>query len=389
MKCARCGHDSKLKERTGGKCPKCTGAFAFEPSQGDPYTDMAFHNAIEAVSAKGQLRWGAEHLYYELARRQVEKAGCLFVFVILLLGLTVLFYVKGGWAAIVPAAAALGVVFFIRRLKSRKFVRLEQRQFDGLFTKWQKAHGQPKGLIVRAMTRGTPAPAPRALDADIADYSFDRAVICDRARTADILLANNFHFENNCAVLAIDGYPEAQFETVRAMLKRNPHLRVFALHDATPRGCQLAHTLATDPKWFAGQVPVTDVGLRPAQAKAFAGLYLPHKGKPVSLTRGLSEKEAEWLNAQALELAVIRPEQVLKRMYKALTREQDRDSGSSGGSDGETGGGGGGSSGGRAEGAAFQGGGGSGGGGGNTVLYDSTSFTYEAGDVESDSDGFG
>ena len=57
---------------------------------------------------------------------------------------------------------------------------------------------------MRAHTRGTPAPT-RKLDSDIADYSFDRAVICDRARTVDLLVANNFHFENNCAVLAVDG----------------------------------------------------------------------------------------------------------------------------------------------------------------------------------------
>ena len=34
-----------------------------------------------------------------------------------------------------------------------------------------------------------------------------------------MLLANNFHFENNCAILSIEGYPPNVFETVRAMLK--------------------------------------------------------------------------------------------------------------------------------------------------------------------------
>ena len=191
-------------------------------------------------------------------------------------------------------------------------------------------------------------------------------MICDRERTADILLANNFHFENNCAVLSVDGYPEAQFETVRAMLKRNPRLRVFALHDATPKGCRLAHTLATDSDWFAGQVPVTDVGLRPRQAQAF---------------RGLSASDAAWLSAQSLELAVIRPEQVLKRLYKALNRKDDDDvsssgDGSSSSSDNNTGGG-------------FAGAGGASAGAGSSVTYDDSSFAHEAGDGESDSDGFG
>jgi hypothetical protein len=129
---------------------------------------------------------------------------------------------------------------------------------------------RPKGLIVRASARGTPTPK-RTFDSDIADYSFDRAVICDRARTADLLIANNFHFENNCAVLSVDGYPEPLFDTVRAMLKRNPKLHVFALHDSSPAGCRLAHRLRTNPEWFAGQGKVTDVGLRPSQAGASTG----------------------------------------------------------------------------------------------------------------------
>ena len=107
---------------------------------------------------------------------------------------------------------------------------------------WERAHGKPPGLIVRPSAQAPSRPR-RVLESDLADYSFDRAVICDRARTVDLLLANNFHFENNCAVLSIDGYPPGPFETVRTMLKRNPKLQVFALHDATVEGCTLAHRL--------------------------------------------------------------------------------------------------------------------------------------------------
>lgn len=122
-----------------------------------------------------------------------------------------------------------------------------------------------------------PQPATkRSLEPDIADYSFDRAVICDRARTVDILLANNYHFENNCAVLSVEGYPAGPFETVLGMLKRNPKLQVFALHDATPVGCRLAHRLATEPEWFAGQTRVIDVGLHPFTPRRFAArLFVP------------------------------------------------------------------------------------------------------------------
>jgi uncharacterized membrane protein YgcG len=380
MKCVRCGHDSKYKDRPKKKCPKCKGAFAFEPRKGDPFTDPAFQNAIDAVSAKGQVRWGAEHLYYELARRQRRfKPGCAIVGLVFFAIVALIAFVKVRGLAVVPAVVAAAFAFNYWRAKTRKFVTLEQAKFNSLLKAWQTAHGQPKGLIVRALTRGAPAPQ-RALEADIADYSFDRAVICDRARTADLLLANNFHFENNCAVLSIDGYPEAQFETVRAMLKRNPRLRVFALHDATPQGCRLAHKLATDSAWFAGQASVTDVGLRPDQVQAFRGMFRPHSGLAVQAGKGISATEAEWLSVHALELAVIRPEQVLKRLYKALTRN---DSGDGGGSSSDSGGSTSSSDG------SFSGGGGSSGGGGASTTYDSDSFSYEASDTESDSDGFG
>jgi uncharacterized membrane protein YgcG len=381
MKCIRCGTDSKLKERAGGICPKCRGRFAFEPTKGDPFTDPAFQNAIDAVSAKGQLRWGAEHLYYELARRQRVRIGRAVAGVIFFSAVALIVVGKTAWIAWVIALAAAACALYFWRTKTRKFVKLEPRQFDTLLKTWQSAHGPPKGMIVRALPRGKPAP-PRPLEADITDYSFDRAVICDRARTADLLLANNFHFENNCAVLSIDGYPEAQFETVRAMLKRNPRLRVFALHDATPAGCRLAHTLATDSAWFAAPVTVTDVGLRPGQAQVFRGLFRPHSGNRVQAGKGISASEGAWLSEYALELAVIRPEQVLKRLYKALTRT---DSGDGGGDSGSSGGDGGGRSGD----ASFSGGGGSHAGGGASTSYDSDSFSHEAGDIDGDSDGFG
>src|SRR5215475_7606186 len=73
VKCSRCGHDSKYRERSGRICPQCKKAFAFEPRESDPVTDMLFKNAIAAVSAQGQVRFGVEHLYYEVCRRKRRK----------------------------------------------------------------------------------------------------------------------------------------------------------------------------------------------------------------------------------------------------------------------------------------------------------------------------
>src|SRR5207245_2660049 len=154
----------------------------------------------------------------------------------------------------------------------RTTVALQPGTVGPLLAKWRAAHGEPKGLVVRrpADSRGY---RDQPVEPDIGDYSFDRAVVCDRPETADILLAHNFHFENNCAVLAEGGYPERAFETVRAMLRKNPKIAVFALHDATPDGCALARRLRADEAWFRGIGEVVDVGLRPVHAKPFKGLW--------------------------------------------------------------------------------------------------------------------
>src|SRR5262249_17195627 len=156
---------------------------------------------------------------------------------------------------------------------------------------------------------------PKDLEGDIGDYSFDRAVIVDRARTVDLLVANNFHFENNCAVLSIDGYPKGPFQTIKKMLKRNPKLQAFVLHDPALRGCRLAQQLVTDPEWFGGTgLRVIDLGLRPGHAGPFFGLLLAGEGVLLSDEDGIRPGEGVWLRKYKLELAAVRPEQVLKRL---------------------------------------------------------------------------
>jgi hypothetical protein len=265
-----------------------------------------------------------EHLHYEIARRRRRRSfpGALRVvlFVVgMAAGTAIHSWVLG---VIVGGLAAVGLPLLIRRL-APPTLTVPTDEFDRLWKRWQGVHGAPKGVIVR---RSHPM-GPRSAEPDLADYSFDRAVICDRARTVDLLVANNFHFENNCAVLSVGGYPPGPFETIRAMLRRNPRLQVLVLHDATVAGCRLAHQLATSPEWFQHLPGVTDVGLRPSHAGPFKGLYLPSPSGPVFAGDGITAQEAAWLSNYALELAAIRPEQVLKRLFKALnrTRDQKRD----------------------------------------------------------------
>jgi hypothetical protein len=83
------------------------------------------------------------------------------------------------------------------------------------------------------------------------------------------LIANNIHFEHNCAVLSIGGYPQAIFATTIAMLRRNPDLQVIALHDCSPSGIALINKLRTSPDWFLESTQVIfDLGMLPRQIAA-------------------------------------------------------------------------------------------------------------------------
>lgn len=333
MKCIRCGHDSKYKERSSGRCPQCHREFAFEPQQGALLTDAAFQAAIDAVSAKGQIRWGVEHLYYEVCRRirrkKLAPVGCIWVCLIVAIIAFIIAVVGENetLGSIAVGAGIIAIVLYYHR--QRKTVRLEDAKFNEMWNRWLKVQGTPPGLIVRQ----NPPARSRPVEPDLGDYSFDRAVICDRARTVDLLLANNFHFENNCAVLSIGGYPQGPFETVRAMLKRNPRLQVFVLHDASVAGCKTAFHLVNDPNWFPKYTKVVDVGLRPSHAKPFKGLLIPSGRTSVSPGEGLTLDEAHWLSQYTLELAAIKPEQVLKRLFRAINRKNEIESDADGDSD--------------------------------------------------------
>jgi hypothetical protein len=315
VKCIRCQNDCTYPQRSDKKCPSCRGEFAFEPRTGDLMSDAGFKAAIDAVSSMGTVRFLPDHLYYEVARRKRSRGAGRAVF-----------YGLGAVGLLVALASPpLGIGMAIvgggvgTMLWPSGQIALPRMTFETMWTRWLAVHDTPRGLIVRS--RNAPAEPYRG-HSDIPSYSFDRAVVCDRPQTVDVLLANNFHFENNCAVLSVDGYPPHAFDMVRQMLSNNPRLVVYALHDATHAGCALAHRLASDPTWFRGRARVVEVGIRPAHAKQLRGVWQPASEPGTPPRIGTTKREHRWLTESSLELAAIRPEQVIKRLYAVIVADQ-------------------------------------------------------------------
>jgi len=344
VKCVRCRKDCRRRDVRDNRCPGCGQAFALANHTETPIRDYLLHLAIERVSSRGSVFFGRDNLYHEvrrrLGKRQSDPLSLALGFVGVVLIVVVVATRHIDWAILILPTA---VGFVYARLRQRYFDGLSRPAFERALGLYLKAHGAPPKLLEPASAARQVAPFDPRAEQELAHYSFDRAVICDRSETVDLLIANQFHFENNCAVLGIDGYPPQGFALVRRMLRNNPRILVLVLHDATEDGCQLAQRLREDPDWFRDQGTVVDVGLRPAHAKYFPKLQEGAIGGRVEPGRAISPSEAEWLSKFALSLGVIPPEQIIKRLFRAIhSSEQAVAAGVAGAVGGDVGGDGGG-----------------------------------------------
>jgi hypothetical protein len=340
MKCIHCGADSLRRHRTDGRCSVCKHRFAFEPTKdSNRVTDGQFKAAIDRISGEGRVRFTERALWYEFNRKWMTPGRWRSPYGRLPLagaGLGALAGMFAGWpyngavlalgvGAVGLAAGTIAGLALSTRANARspgppRPPRIPYPEFRTAYLrKWRAVHGDVPGLLTPrelALPAGT-----REVRSDVAAFSFDRAIVTDRWETAAMLVANRFHFEHNCAVLSHDGFPGDIAETVMAMLRRNPDLTVFALHDASPDGCLLP-LLLRDKEWFPDtSVRIVDVGLRPAMVRQIPlpALHLLSGQDHPLLAEVLPPKDVAWLaGGHVGELAALRPPQVMRAVHQAI-----------------------------------------------------------------------
>jgi hypothetical protein len=197
---------------------------------------------------------------------------------------------------------------------------------DSWLRKWQQINGK----VDKVLTSQQEQIAPTSINPDIKAYSFDRLVVCDSANIAKLLIANNFHFENNCAILSITGYPESIFSTIMEMLRRNPDLKVYAIHDCSSKGVSLVHHLRTSEKWFLNSnVTIIDLGLLPRQIIASQGKMFTRfssqlkdeaKKLSVDIRLTLTAEELAWLDTgNFVELESFTPQKLIQVLRHGIS----------------------------------------------------------------------
>ena len=353
MKCIKCDADNKLKERqaNSGRCKSCRHPFAFDPkvTRGVEFTDKFFQQSLSTLSVGGSLFFTPRQLYYFFNRRLNAKradpskvAGCILVVGAALLFVLLLVFKSFSFLWLIPLllAAAFGLALLLspglrRRLRGTEHAQLlaTPGQVEGWYNHWRKLNGEAVKMLPPPASAPGRRPQAVQINPEVMKYSFDRVVVCDRPEIAQCLIANNFHFEHNCAVLSLDGYPHDIFEAVMQMLRRNPELSVYALHDASPVGVALPHILRTDPRWFAGGgANVYDLGLLPRQIfkrPVFVERgWRPPQGAativPPHIAATLEPDEVRWLEGgNYVTLESFTPQALLRVVALGIARSRD------------------------------------------------------------------
>ena len=369
MKCIKCGTDNNLRDRriNSGRCKRCQHRFVFESTtmNGVKITDAMFAKAISDISVNDTLFFTLQQLCYFFGKRFKQKIPR--VFYTTTTSETVerqkngTFWEVLGWLIIalglISSVSTLSIVLFVvfsylgiifinyGRPKVRKIYHQHAHQSPNKaqtyridFNKCQSCINQWKAInpIAKMLPppRHTNENANTTVSPDVSAYSFDRLVVCDRPEIAQFLIANNFHFENNCAVLSVTGYPQSIFDTIMQMLRRNPDLKVYALHDCTPRGIGLVNQLRTRPNWFQNSsVIIIDIGLLPWQIIAAGDSMLVLNSSeyardavqlPPEIRQNLSSEELEWLEAgNFVELESFSPQRLIQILNRGIAESRD------------------------------------------------------------------
>lgn len=211
---------------------------------------------------------------------------------------------------------------------SQKILINDDQLRDWLIS-WKRANNRIDKILPSPQEKSTPI----AVNPDVTAYSFDRLVVCDSAAVAQMLIANNFHFENNCAILSITGYPQTIFDTTMQMLRRNHDLKVYALHDCSPQGIKLVNHLRASAKWFRdSDVTIIDVGLLPRQIIAASrGMFIQASPESAEVAKQflpevhstLSTDELEWLESgNFVELESFSPQKLIQILNRGIVNSQ-------------------------------------------------------------------
>ncbi|NJM78353.1 MAG: hypothetical protein HC852_24460 [Acaryochloridaceae cyanobacterium RU_4_10] len=275
-------------------------------------------------------------------RRNASESLSILGAIVLILGVGASIFLESFFQFTLSISLGLFAIYlgFRQADRQQEFTQKLIIQFEQL-QDWLHRWQQINGSVVQLLPSPREQLAPVEVNPEVSAYSFDHLVVCEKATIAQLLIKNNFHFEHNCAILSITGYPENIFETTLEMVRRNPDLKVYVFHDCSAQGIRVVHQVKHSPQWFQNSdVAIVDVGLSPQQVIASkGGLFVQRspeaaqQAKPqlAELRSSLLAADLDWLEAgNFVELESFTPQKLMQVLHRSIsdTRELDSESGS-------------------------------------------------------------
>ncbi|HAC64508.1 MAG TPA: hypothetical protein DCF68_13455 [Cyanothece sp. UBA12306] len=248
--------------------------------------------------------------------------------ILMILGFISLIIIKSFLMFVITTILGMTSIHFgvIALLKKKPMVQeflVEQSKLREWQNRWNSINSTPEKLLSPIIPNQNLIP-----NSDLNHYSFDRLVVCQKDEIAHFLIANNFHLENNCAILSITGYPENTFQTVLDMAKQNPNLKVYAIHDCSFSGMNLVYNLQTRPNWFLNyQIQLYDLGLSYQQVMEMPNAFVRKDSNyqkielPFEVRQKLSSEAVKWLESgYYVELESFSPKYLLKVLKQGINQ---------------------------------------------------------------------
>ncbi len=343
MKCIKCSSDNLVKDRGDGRCCKCRHPFAFDPrkNSSEIATDKMFQNCLSLISINNTLKFTDKQFHYFLnsmkivqSRGAYDPVGILLTFFGFFLFLIGFSTIKTDYFWILFLGIFLIVLAFIKPVVSKAIGIVENKRIVipfhntvSFLNRWA-ALNEPIQSLISEKQKLLPS---ASVSSELLDYSFDRLLVTETEEIANFLISNNFHFENNCAILSIGRYPQNLFPTIMKMLSNNQDLKVYALHNCSWRGISILHKLRTEAEWFRDKpdMQIIDIGLLPRQFEKRRVFVEKDQFSLPSLVpdqwkKSLTAKELKWLDeGNIVYLESLAPQALIRMITRGIAMSKD------------------------------------------------------------------
>lgn len=268
MKCLKCGHDQK-RGREGMTCTSCSTPFVFDPKSDSRLTDGRWMSLVERTSAHGRYPFFESQLRlnHALLGRKTSSSrfvGGLFLLISVVLGAL-------GWSSALKDSNDLGgvliaiistfvliisVLFLAMSVPGKSFAL----SFDKHLRRWRSSH-KLEGLIANTIHALEYKPQETVED-DIYDYGVERVLLVNDPSWVDFFVLGGFHAAQRCLVLSVSGYPSYLKPQLERIIKLQPEVPIFLLHDVHDRPAEVERAARALSSVFDGK-RLMNISLKP------------------------------------------------------------------------------------------------------------------------------